>query len=388
MNDKQLDGPGEPATPSGDLDGPPHRNGLFLSRGVASIGLAGFFSDAGHEITTSILPSVVTGVLRGSAGALGLIEGISDAILGAATLVGGMLSNDDRRRLALARGGYVSRAAATGAIGLAVALWQVAALRAASWFARGLRAPARDSMLTSLAPREAYGRAFGIERAGDNLGAVVGPLAAAGLVAWLGVRSTLYLAAIPSVLAAVAITIAASEARKLRGTVRRRVSLELRGLHAAGLARPMLPVAIYAGHNMCAAVVAFVGGTGSIASARDWFSRAGAALYVAAYAAFSLPLHTWPALLAAFSLAGSGIGLAETAESTLVARLLPDDIRGSGFAVLGGLQAFGGFASSAIVGLLWSAVSPTVAFLYAAAWMLLAATASARSRLMAGPDLS
>jgi MFS family permease len=394
------------------------RQTAFLSRGVASVGLASFFSDAGHEITTSVLPSFVTGVLRGSAGALGLIEGISDAILGMATLFGGMLSNDERRRVALARGGYLSMAAATGAIGASVALWQVAMLRAASWFARGLRSPARDSILTSLAPKEAYGRAFGIERAGDNLGAVVGPLAAAGLVAWLGVRPTLYVAAVPTLFAALAITVAASEARKVGGPIRRRVSLELRGLREAGLIAPMLPVAmfeianvsstllilrstdllhrdgrtlaaatslavlIYAGHNAVAAGVAFAGGRWIDQIGPRTVFATGAGLYVVAYAAFALPLHAWPALLAAFSLAGSGIGLAEAAESTVVARLLPDSLRGSGFGVLGALQSFGGFASSAVVGLLWSVVSPEVGFFYAAGWMLLAALTAARSRLM------
>jgi len=395
----------------------PKMRGLFLSRGVASVGLASFFSDAGHEMTTAILPSFVTSVLRGSVVALGLIEGLSDAILGLATLAGGVLSNDERRRLQLARGGYLSMAAATGAIGLAAALWQVAILRAASWFARGLRSPARDSMLTSLAPREAYGRAFGIERAGDNLGAVVGPLAAAGLVAWLGIRPTLWLAALPALLAAVAIGVAAAEARRLHSPVRRRARLELRALREAGLARPMLPVAlfeisnvsttllilrstdllhhggrtltaatslavlVYAGHNVVAAGVALAGGR--------WIDRigprpvfaAGATAYVIAYAAFALPLHTWPALLAAFTLAGCGIGLAEAAESTLVAHLLPDRFRGSGFGMLGALQSFGGLASSAIVGVLWAAASPAVGFAYAGGLMGLSAAVSARSGL-------
>jgi MFS family permease len=398
------------------------RHPLLLSRGVASVGLASFFSDAGHELTTSVLPTFVTSVLRGSAAALGLIEGVSDGILGLATLFGGMLANDETRRLRIARGGYLSMAAATGAIAATTALWQVAVLRAASWFARGLRSPARDSMLATLAPRDAYGRAFGIERAGDNLGAVVGPLLAAGLVAWVGIRPALWVAAIPSALAAVAITIAAAEASRLRRQVTRRVSLELRRLHEAGLARPMLPIAmfevanvsttllilrstdllhhggrsltaatslavlIYAGHNLFAAGVAFAGG--------HWIDRAGpgpvftagAAIYVLAYAGFALPLHAWPLVLVAFILAGSGIGLAEAAESTLVAQLLPDHLRGGGFGVLGGLQSFGGLVSSAIVGALWTGVSPTVAFLYAAAWMLLSAATSVGSRLMRTVD--
>ena len=92
-------------------------------------------------------------------------------------------------------------------------------------------------------------------------------------------------------------------------------------------------------------------------------------------------------LLVGFAAAGVGIGFAETAETTLVARLLPDELRGNGFGVLGLLQALGDLASTAMVGILWTAVAPAVGFLYAAAWMLAAvvATLRSRSRLMATP---
>ncbi len=70
-------------------------------------------------------------------------------------------------------------------------------MRAAGWASRGLRSPARDMLLTSLTPPAAYGRAFGLERAGDNAGAVAGPLLAAGLVAWAGIRPALLIAVLP-----------------------------------------------------------------------------------------------------------------------------------------------------------------------------------------------
>ena len=394
----------------------------WLTRGVGSVGLASFFSDSGHEIATSILPTFVTVTLRSSAGALGVIEGMSDALTGVAKLVAGPLANDESRRLRMASGGYVVTAAATGALGLATTVWQAGLARAAAWLARGVRSPARDAMLASLAPEEAYGRAFGLERAGDNLGAVVGPLIAAGLVTSIGVRHTIYLSVVPGMFAAVAIAVAAAEARKRRGrsTVRRRARLDLRGLREAGVVRPLLPIAsfelgnvatsllilrattllhhggrsvaaatslavlIYAGHNLFGAFVAYGGG--------HWLDRVGprlvfatgAAVYVAAYGLFALPLHSWPVLVVAFLLAGSGIGFAETAESALMARLVPDGLRGSAFGLLGGVQSFGDFASSAVVGLLWTAVSPTVGFAYAAGWMLVSllgtgALAGARS---------
>lgn len=386
----------------------------WLTRGVASVGLTSFFSDFGHEITTSVLPTFVTVTLRSTAGALGLIEGVSDALTGVAKLVSGPLANDGQRRLRMASGGYVVTAAATGLIGLTIAVWQAALLRATAWLARGVRSPARDAMLATLAPEEALGRAYGLERAGDNMGAVAGPLLAAGLISWLGVRPTLYLAAVPGIIAAITITIAARQARTSVSGLRHRVRLHLADLREAGLLRPLIPIAafelgnmattllilrgtdllhtgsrsiaaatslavlIYAGHNLVASFTAYGAG--------HWIDRAGprfafaggAATYVASYLLFSLISGGWPLLLLAFLLAGVGIGLAETAESALVARLVPDRLRGSGFGLLGGVQSFGDLASSAAVGLLWTSVSPTVAFLYAAGWMLVAAVATVR----------
>jgi MFS family permease len=103
---------------------------------------------------------------------------------------------------------------------------------------------------------------------------------------------------------------------------------------------------------------------------------AGAAAYVLAYGGFAFPIHHWLLLAGWFCLAGAGIGLAETAESTLVSQLLPDRLRGSGFGLLGGLQSAGDFLSSTIVGLLYVAATPTIGFAYAAAWMVLAVAAT------------
>ncbi len=86
----------------------------WLTRGVGSVGLTSFLSDAGHELATSVLPSFVTVTLRASAGALGLIEGISDALMGLAKLFAGPVANDESKRLGIASGGYLATAAATG----------------------------------------------------------------------------------------------------------------------------------------------------------------------------------------------------------------------------------------------------------------------------------
>jgi len=394
----------------------------WLSRGVVSVGAASFCSDAGHEIATSVLPSFLTATLHAGPGALGAIEGTSDALVGLSKLAGGPLSNDPVRRARLATGGYLGTALATGAIGFAVTVWQVAALRALAWASRGIRSPARDTLLTSLVPSGAYGRAFGVERTGDNAGAIVGPLLAAALVSVVGVRHAIWFAVVPGLFAALAITVAAREARRTVASSvgRRTLSLNLGELRRAGLVRALAPAALfefgniattflilratgllhtdgrslaaaasiaillYAAHNAAATVAALGGGhLVDRLGPRVVFAAAGSA-YVLGYGLFAVDQHAWPILLLGFLLAGVGIGLGETAESTLVAQTLPDRLRGNGFGVLGLVQSLGDLASSVVVGLLWAAFSATVGFAYAAIWMLASVVCS---RLLRPPQV-
>ena len=231
--------------PGTGTDETPHER--WLTPGVLAVGGASLFSDAGHEMVTSVLPTFLTSTLHAGPGALGAIDGLADALTGVCKLAGGPLANDPTRRGRMASGGYLGTGLATAAIGLTTAVWQVGILRAVAWGSRGLRSPARDMLLTDVASEGAYGRAFGVERAGDNAGAVIGPLMAAGLVAVLGIRHAILLAFIPGVLAAVAIMVAARAARKAltSTTGRRTLSFNLGELRQAGLARVLTPVAFF-----------------------------------------------------------------------------------------------------------------------------------------------
>lgn len=82
---------------SGDLAGEAAQR-KWLTPGVGAVAAASFFSDTGHEITTSVLPTFVTGTLGASAAALGVIDGVSDALIGVMKLVGGPLANDPAKR--------------------------------------------------------------------------------------------------------------------------------------------------------------------------------------------------------------------------------------------------------------------------------------------------
>jgi MFS family permease len=293
-------------------------------------------------------------------------------------------------------------------------VWQVAALRALAWAARGIRSPARDTLLVSITPRAAYGRAAGIERAGDNAGAIAGPLLAGLLVGLIGVREAILLSFIPGILAAAAITVAARQARRVLATPagRTKLSFNLGELRRSGAARALIPVSFfelgnlattllilratdllsgegrgpaaaaalaiffYAAHNGAATLASLIGGHFvDRAGPRSVFA-AGGTVYVGAYLLFAFSPHTWGPVLAGFLLAGVGIGFAETAESTAVALALPDRLRGNGFGVLGLVQSAGDLGATVTAGILWAVFSPAVAFTYAAAWMLASVVSS------------
>ena len=406
-----------PTEPDPDQDqGQVHGKQRWLSSGVADVAAASLFSDAGHELATSLLPTFLTATLHSGPAALGAIEGVSDALTGLSKLAGGPLASDPARRGRLASGGYLGTAIATAVIGLTTAVWQVAILRALAWTSRGIRSPARDMLLTDLTPKSAYGRAFGLERAGDNAGAILGPLLASVLVVVMGIRHAIFLAIIPGVFAAISITLAARQASTTLTPVegRRTLTLNIGALRTAGLARALTPAALfelgnlattllilratnllhadgrsltaatslailmYAAHNGAATLASLGGGRLADRFSPRGVFAAGAAVYVLGYAVFAWEQHQWPIVLIGFLLAGVGIGFAETAESTVVAQLLPAHLRSNGFGVLGLVQSFGDLGATVVAGILWSVFSPTVAFLYAAAWMALS-VAAARS---------
>lgn len=377
----------------------------WLTTGVRDIGLASLLADLGHEVPTSLLPSFLTSTLGAPAAALGLIEGVADGLAGAARLGGGALADDPHRRRATAMGGYTATAVLSSLIGVTTAAWQVGVLRAGAWAARGLRVPARNALLADAVPPAAYGRAYGFERACDNLGAIGGPLLALGLVALVGVRTSILLSVIPGLLAAVAILAAIRAAPRPEVRRHQPIRLHIRPVLHGQLGQLMIGVsafelgnaaatllilratelltpahgqdtavkialALYAGYNLAAALTSVPGGHLGDRRSSLLVLGLGVIAFAIAYVGLALSGSTIVLLALLFVIAGVAIGFVETAEHAAVASLAPVDLRGSAFGLLAAVQSFGNLAASAVAGLLWSTVSPRAAFLYLAAWMI------------------
>jgi MFS family permease len=387
----------------------------WLRPGVKEVGAASLLSDLGHEVPTALLPSFLTSTLGAPASALGLIEGVADLAAGAARFAGGPLADDPRRRRTTAVGGYVTTAVCASAIGVATTAAQVGVLRALSWTARGLRVPSRNALLADLVPASAYGRAYGFERAMDNLGAIGGPLLALLLVAAFGVRTAIVVSVVPGLLAAVAIVLAVRAAPKLTAKERRALRFHVRSvvrgrlgrivggiaafelanvaataliLEATTLLEPgrshdaatKIALVLYAGYNLAATLVAVPGGHLTDRRGSVLVLILGSAAFAACFAGFAFAGPSIPVLALLFVLGGIGIGLGEAAQSAAVAAFAPEGIRGSAFGLVAAVQALANFASSAVWGLLYTAVSPKAAFVYLAGWSVVAAAAFAVGR--------
>ncbi len=396
--------------PDTDTETPPEEaltRGRWLTPGVRGIGAASFLSDLGHEVATSLLPRFVTSTLGGSAAALGAIEGIADGIAGVARLAGGALADDPERRRRAAIGGYTSTAVLTSIIGVVQAVWQVGFLRAGAWAARGLRVPARNALLADAVPKDYYGRAYGFERAMDNLGAIGGPLLALGLVALFSVRTAILISVVPGLFAVLAIVYAIRHIPKLTATERQRIRLRVRPVMKGRLGRLILSVSafemgnvaatllilratqlftpsrgvaaatslgvlLYLAYNVAATIFSIPAGHAIDRVGPAPLFGLGAGVFLASYLMFGLSGPNIGILLAAFILAGFGIACAETSQHAAVAAHAPTEVRGSAFGLLAAVQSFGNLAASGIAGVLWAAVSPRAAFIYSAAWMFLA----------------
>jgi MFS family permease len=357
-------------------------------------------------VPTSLFASFLVGTLGASAAILGLIEGLADGMAGIARLAGGALADDPVRRRRTAIGGYASTAVLSALIGAATAVWQVAFLRVAAWFSRGLRVPARNTLLADVVPASMYGRAYGFERAMDNFGAIVGPLLALLLVSLLGVRTAILLSVIPGLLAALAIIYAirpipqptVREHQPLRIKVRPvlhgrlgkllsgvaifevgNVAATLLILRATQLLTPTLglnnatevALFLYAGYNVAATLSSVPAGRVGDRSSMTLVLTIGVGLFMLAYLGFAVQFPSVVLLALSFSLAGIAIGCIGTSHHASVASLAPTELRGSAFGFLAAVQSFGNIVASGVAGLLWTLFSPTIAFLYLAAWMLI-----------------
>ncbi|MCB1826729.1 MAG: MFS transporter [Candidatus Competibacteraceae bacterium] len=201
-----------------------------LPRAVWLLGLVSFCNDAASELVYPLVPLYLASVLLAGPRALGLIEGIAEATGSLLKLFAGVLADRTRSTKPWVVGGYGLAALARPLLAFASAWPLVLALRFADRIGKGLRTSPRDALLALSIDERRRGLAFGLHRAMDNFGAVVGPLLAAGLLAAQVPLREVFLWAALGGAAAVALALAVREPARETAPVVVRFSWTLRGL--------------------------------------------------------------------------------------------------------------------------------------------------------------
>lgn len=149
-----------------------------------------------------LLPAFITRTLGGSATYLGLLDGAAELTSAMVKLVSGRLADRPGFKKPLILGGYLSAVLIRPLMAVTSAAWQVVGFRVLDRIGKGLRTPARDSLIAEVTAPEVRGRAYGFHRGADHLGAVFGSLAAWWLLrSHVNVRDVLTWSLVPGLIA-------------------------------------------------------------------------------------------------------------------------------------------------------------------------------------------
>lgn len=394
-----MPSPARSATVTGNA--PPSAGAPATSRNVVALGFTSLLTDVSTEMIIPVLPSFVTGTLRASVASLGVIEGVAECTATVLRIFSGWLSDRIGRRKPFMLLGYGLSTVAKGGMALAGSWHAVLGLRFSDRVGKGLRNPPRDALIAdSVAPGQ-IGRAFGLHRAMDTLGAALGPLVAFALLsAYPGELRRIFLfATVPAVLSMLVLAVFVRAPRAAPSGGRATLLSEL-----GGLGRPVYRFLVVAGvFSLAGSSMAFV----LLRAGQAGFSPAQVPLvymvYNLVYALLAWPLGTLsdrigrrPLLFAAYLSFGAcyallawratpvtvvaafvGLGvhsaLLEGSQRSMLADLVGGGRRGTAYGLYYAVVGAALLPASVVGGLLWDRSGPAATFGVSAALALLAA---------------
>lgn len=360
-----------------------------LPRAVWLLGWVSFATDAATEAIYPLIPFFLTQVLGAGALSLGIVEGAAEAASSTLKIASGWLADRARTKRPLVLAGYAVSSAVRPLIAIAQSWTHVFGLRLFDRVGKGVRTAPRDAMLAAWATPSTRGRVYGFHRGMDHAGAVAGPvLATLFLIAYPGDYRTLF--ALTVVPGAIAVALIFFVREDTEGRPSRTVHLGspvqpfpssfrrfmfvlvlftlgnstdafllLHLTNAAGGAQ-YVPL-MWSALHMVKASTSFLGGSLSDRFGRRTIIGTGWLVYAAVYAGFAFS-ESLGALLTWFMVYGLYFGLVEGTEKAFIADLAPPSRRGVAFGIYHAVLGFGALAASVLVGILWTAAGPAVAF--------------------------
>jgi MFS family permease len=359
-----------------------------LPRNVWAVSLTSFFMDVSSEMVINILPLFLSNVLGVKTNVIGLIEGIAEATASLLKVFSGWLSDKLRARKWLAVAGYGLSALAKPFFYVANSWAVVAGVRWADRAGKGVRTAPRDALVADSIDEQHRGLAFGLHRAADTGGAVLG-LVIALVVVWMAQRSNALLgrgtfqtvvliSLIPAFLAVLSLAIGARDV-PAKGE-REAPTVSFRGL-GRSFAIFMIIVGIFDLGNSSDAflvlraserglnVVQVLGmlitfnvvytllstpaGSLSDRIGRRKLIIGGWLIYALIYLGFAVAGTGWHVWVL-YAVYGAYYGLAYGTTKAMVADIVPAELRGTAYGTYNAVLGILDFPASLIAGLLWS----------------------------------
>jgi MFS family permease len=369
-----------------------------MSRNILLLGFVSLLNDISSEIIQPVLPLFIAS-LGGGYIAVGLIGGISDGLPSLIKVLAGCWSDRLGRRKPLVVAGYAISAAAKLFLPAATAWQHVFLLKTLERSGKGVRSAPRDAMISESADKSNRGRGFGLHRAMDSTGAVIGSILA--YLLWQGGMSYSYIFMVAGVLSVLALLPFYKVLESFRApNCDARLSLsdlsqELRRflliaslfalgnfsymffiLRAQGLFSGAVAVAapllLYALFNLVYALLAMPIGIWSDRVGRRKVLALGYALFALTALGFAFVTNL-AGLIALFALYGLVYALVDGSERAFVSDLSPGILRGSSLGIYYGAVGVAAILSSLLAGALWAWWGAEATFIFGAGASALAA---------------
>ena len=329
--------------------------------------------------------------------AVGVIEGIAEATAMVVKIFSGALSDWLGRRKLLAAIGYGLAAFTKPVFPLATGLGWIVTARFVDRIGKGIRGAPRDALIADIAPAPSRGAAYGLRQSLDTFGAVLGPLAAIGLMALTANNFTFvfWIAVVPAFVSFALIVFAVQEpprAPVAKGELRLRLSdinrlsarfwsviaiacllslarfseafLVLKAQHI-GVSIALVPVVLVI-MNIAYTFAAYPAGAASDRFGRREILMAGIVLLIVADLVLAMTSNI-VLVLCGVVLWGLHMGLTQGLLAAYVADTAPETLRGTAFGLLNLASGLAMLAASVGAGMLWDGYGPAATFLAGAA---------------------
>ncbi|MCL4364794.1 MAG: MFS transporter [Candidatus Marsarchaeota archaeon] len=344
---------------------------------IILLGIVSLFADFTYEGGRSIIPQFFTTTLGGSVSLLGIVVGLADFIGYGFRIVSGRLVDKTRKYWALIFSGYAINLASLPLLAITGNYWIAAVLIFSERFGKAVRSPPKDFVVSTLAKSGRVGRAFMINQALDQTGAVMGAIAmSVVLLLGYGYRSGFAILAVPALLSMAFLFVSYRRYMAAR-LPRRKVSAAAGltkgqfllysagvGISAAGLYN--VAFMLYGSQAVASRfviplifLVAMIGEGAFGALFGFLYDRMGKNLaYFGLLFAIAIPMAIAVPSLTAFVIGallfGAAMGIHDTVMRSVVGDLVKKENRGYAFGVFNAFYGSGLFIASAVVGIMYS----------------------------------